>query len=173
MSGANPFDKLRNDRAAAFLLDPGLLQGAIEFVSPALAWDYRRSHLLLADNRARQLAGARECLFQSLDRSCIPRSVSWQLRNGRLKFFPSHNRKDTFHGFQFKELFSADEKVVLRHQANEVKIELPGRGLHTETDISHAARDIGGDRGMREFDVLIAVNRGTVERLLREELFEQ
>src|SRR5580704_8385250 len=122
---------------------------------------------------ALRLVGAREGLLQRLDQSGIVQSVSGQLRNGRLEFLASHNRQDTLHGFQFEKLFSADEKVVLRQQADKIEVELPGCRFHTETDIGHSAGHVGGDRSVRELDVLVAVDGGAIEAVLNQELFEQ
>ena len=72
---------------------------------------------------------------------------------------------------EIEKLFSADEKVVLRHQADKIEIELPGRRFHTETDISHPAGYVGGDRRMREFDMLVTVDAGAIEALLSEGLW--
>ncbi len=56
---------------------------------------------------------------------------------------------------------------------DEVEAELPRGGFHAEAHIRHAARDIGRNRGMGEFDLLVAGDRARLDAVLIEQLFEQ
>ncbi len=50
------------------------------------------------------------------------------------------------------------KKIILRDQAYEIEVELPGRGFYSEADVGHIARDIRRHGSMREFDLLIAID---------------
>jgi hypothetical protein len=42
-------------------------------------------------------------------------------------------------------LLAAEKEIVLGNQRHEIELELPGRGLHAESDVRHVAGDIGGE----------------------------
>ena len=107
------------------------------------------------------------------DNARVPRSITRQMRDRGTKFIAAHDGEQAFDGLLLQDLLSAHEEIVLGGQPYEVEIELPSGGLDAETDIGHAARDIGGDGRVREFDSLVAVDQGFIETELSEQPIEQ
>src|SRR5262249_54124918 len=100
-------------------------------------------------------------------------SVSRQLPHCRVEFFSLHDRQDSLHQIQLQEILATNEEVVFSGQSNEIEVELACCSLDAKTYVSHVARDVGGDRQVREFHLFVSRDSGAVDIVLLEDLVEE
>ena len=90
-----------------------------------------------------------------------------------MKLAALHHVEQTLHRLGLQKAAAADEEIVFGEKPDEIEPELPGRGLHAEADVGHAARHVSGHGGMGEFHLLRAVDFGLVDPVQGQQLVEQ
>src|SRR6185437_5204759 len=116
---------------------------------------------------------AAQRLSNSFDQAGVLDCISGQLGNRFVKLCAAHDGKHPLYGLVLEGLLPTYEQIVFGHEAHEVEVELPRRGLHPEARIGHAARHIGRDGRMRELDALIPVYARRVDMEPCDQLIEQ
>src|SRR5262245_12076614 len=97
-------------------------------------------------------------ILYAADGAGIGGDIAGQGADRLAEFAALHDLQHALHRRGLQKRALAHEEIVLREQPDEVEPELPRRRLDAEGRVRHSARHIGGDRRMREFDVLRPVD---------------